>query len=206
MTKICRWLVNFVSGMLEPAERDVVRGDLVEAGVTGARALRDVLGLVARRQAALWTGWRPWLALIGLVAPFGILLTLNSRHVADASAVPLWLYLNNWEMAHLTNAGFRLDLAQNFAHIAMECLTLLCSSLAVGFVLGTVSRRAIWVNGALFCMVLLLGELPAIPQSRYHTAVFALPFYKTIFPWIIQTVLVLVPSLWGMYFGKEKNT
>ena len=206
MTEIWGLLVNLVSGILEPAERDVVRGDLEEAGVNGARALRDVLGLVVRRQAALWKGWRPWLALIGLVAPLGILLTLDSRHVADASAVPLWLYVNNWEMAHLTNGGFRLDLAQNFARVAMEYVTLLCASWIAGFVLRAVSRRATGVNGALFCMVLLLGELPSIPQSRYHTAVFALPFYKIMFPWIIQIVLVLFPSLWGMHFEKEKTT
>lgn len=69
MTRICWWLVDVVSQLLEPNERDAVRGDLAESGETGGQALRGLLGLVVRRQAALWKDWRPWLALAGLVGP-----------------------------------------------------------------------------------------------------------------------------------------
>src|SRR5205823_12219606 len=51
-----------------PDERVAVRGDFAESGETGGQALHDVLGLVVRRQAALWQGWRPWLVFVGLVA------------------------------------------------------------------------------------------------------------------------------------------
>ena len=37
-------LADFVCGLLEPQERDAVRGDLTECGATGGQALRDVLG------------------------------------------------------------------------------------------------------------------------------------------------------------------
>jgi hypothetical protein len=53
MTRTCWWLVDIASRMLEPDERDAVRGDLAESGVTGGYALRDLLGLLARRQAML---------------------------------------------------------------------------------------------------------------------------------------------------------
>jgi hypothetical protein len=49
MTRICWSLVEILSRMLEPDERDAVRGDLAESRETGGQALRDVLGLVARR-------------------------------------------------------------------------------------------------------------------------------------------------------------
>ena len=206
MSRICWWLAGLLSRMLEADERDVVRGDFAESGETGGQALRDTLSIVARRQAALWKDWRPWLALIGVVGPLGMLLSLMSRHVADTSAVPIWLYVNNWQMAHLTNAGFRHDLAQYLVRISMEYATLMCWSWTSGFALASLSRRTIQVNGALFCLVLLFGELSGTPQSHYHAAVFAVPFYNTIFPWIVQTVLVLLPSLWGMHIVKEKNT
>ena len=44
-------LVNIVARILHPDERDAVCGDLVESGATGGQALRDVFGLVIRRQA-----------------------------------------------------------------------------------------------------------------------------------------------------------
>src|ERR1700674_1683743 len=68
------WCADRVSTLLQPDEREAVRGDLAELGAGGGEALREVLGLVARRQAHLWTGWRPWLALIGLAVPLGMVL------------------------------------------------------------------------------------------------------------------------------------
>lgn len=49
MTRICSWLVEFLSRTLDPDERDAVRGDLAEAGETGGQTVRDLFGLVARR-------------------------------------------------------------------------------------------------------------------------------------------------------------
>ena len=94
MTRICWWLVDRSSRLLEPDEREAVRGDLAESGETGGQALRGVLGLVVRRQVALWKHWRPWLALIGLVVPLGMLLTLTSRATANGSAIYVWRYAN----------------------------------------------------------------------------------------------------------------
>ena len=101
MNRICWWLVDVVSRMLEPGERDVVRGDFAESGESGGRALRDVLGLVVRRQAALWKDWRPWLALVGLIVPLAMLLSIVSRITAGQSATYIWLYANNWDWALL---------------------------------------------------------------------------------------------------------
>jgi hypothetical protein len=57
-------LVEMLSRMLDSDERLALRGDLEESGETGLQAVWDVLGLVARQQAALWKDWRPWLALV----------------------------------------------------------------------------------------------------------------------------------------------
>jgi hypothetical protein len=106
MTRVCWQLVEILSLMLHPDERQVVRGDLVESGATGNQALRDVLGLVVRRQATLWMHWRPWLTLASLVVPLGMLLSVVSRSTAAGSAVYVWMYANNWKWGDLGNTGF----------------------------------------------------------------------------------------------------
>jgi len=197
--------VEIASEMLEPDERDAVRGDLAESGASARQALRDVLGLVARRQAALWKHWRPWLALAGLV-PLGMLLSLVARRTADGSAIYIWMYANNWDWAILDNPAFWLILAPYAAKILLAYLILSCVACASGFALGSVSRQAVYTNAALFCLVvLILG-----PPSRHivnNQAVFSLTFYSAIFPLIVQTMLVLLPSLWGMRWAalKEKH-
>jgi len=57
MNRILFWLVDSVSRCLEPNERDAVLGDFAESGNRPGRALRDLLGLIVRRRAALWGGW-----------------------------------------------------------------------------------------------------------------------------------------------------
>jgi hypothetical protein len=89
MTRICWRLAEFASQALQPDERDAVLGDFAESGASGGQALMGVLGLVARREAALWKDWRPWLVLVGLVVPLAWLLSIASRLVADTSAVYL---------------------------------------------------------------------------------------------------------------------
>jgi hypothetical protein len=75
--------------LLESDEREVVRGDLQEAGEQGWRALADVLGLVLRRQAGLV---RPWLAacvpaLIGAMLLLGFSLSVSRAYEQLIDAV-----------------------------------------------------------------------------------------------------------------------
>jgi hypothetical protein len=205
MTRTCWWLVDMMSRLLEPDERDAVLGDLAESGATSPQAFRDLLGLVLRRQAALWMEWRPWLALMGLVAPLGMLLSLVSRDLAEGSAIYAWLYLNNWTWSFLTIPGARRDLAHYGTGFFLDYLTLMCWSWTCGFVLGSLSRRTVGVNGALFCLV-VFGELLAVPQQHnpFTAAVFSLTFYSVVLPLILRAVLLLLPALWGMHKGLRR--
>jgi hypothetical protein len=217
MTRICWWLVTLVSRALEPDERDAVRGDFAESGETGGQALRDVLGLVVRRQAALWKGWRPWLALVGLIVPLAMLLSIVSSVTAGVSATYIWLYANNWDWALLKGAGFWYEFADSITFVFVRCLTLVCWSWTAGFVLGSVSRRIVGVNAVLFCLMLLFGGLLGAPRylayvlqfvhrpltPDHNDPVFALAFYRMMFPLIVQAFLVAVPSLLGMRNGAE---
>ena len=226
MTRICWWFVDRLSRMLEPDERDAVCGDFAESGETSGRALRNLLGLVVRRQAALWKDWRPWLVLAGLVVPLGFLLSLVCSRVAGLDPTYFWMYFNNLDCTLFEQRAFWITLAETIAFIFPDILALVCLSLAVGFVLGALSPRTILVNGALFCLVLLISELVAVPQYRqlqlhslqnvlgrsplprqlHDDAVFSLTFYRVIFPLLVQIGLVLLPSFWGMYKGLSSAT
>jgi hypothetical protein len=212
MTRVCWWLVDSVSQMLDPDERDTVRGDFAESGETGGQALRGVLGLVARRQAALWKDWRPWLVLVALIVPLGMALSIASFRVADQSSTYLWLYVNNWDWALLRYAEFWYELRDSVAFIFMRCLPLVCWSWTAGFVLGSRSRRVVPVYGILFCLALVVGVLLGAPRyvaywsesihpPAQNDPISALTFYRKALPLIVQVVLVAVPSVWGMLRG-----
>jgi len=105
MTRWWPLLVDRAAGLLDGRDRDAVRGDLDEAGVTGARALREILGLIVRRQLMSWTEWRPWVGLVALAMPLGFLLGAIARVWADTGAIYAWLYIDNWTSEYLDSAG-----------------------------------------------------------------------------------------------------
>ena len=110
MTRIGWTLADLATQLLEPHERDAVCGDLAECGASGWRTLREVLGLVARRQAALWADWRPWIAVIAIVVPIGMMLSHGTRWWADSNAVYISLYIKVWQWSDLGYPGWRHDL------------------------------------------------------------------------------------------------
>ena len=212
MSRLCWWLVDLVSRTLEPDEREAVRGDLAESGETSGQAFLDVLGLALRRQSALWTDCRPWLILLGLVLPLGVLLCLISRQDADRSAIYLWLYGNNWDTSLWSNPGFRHELARHTGTILAANFNLFCWSWSGGFLLGSVSRRSLPVQSIFFVLFVLFGAFLGAPPRHFghglfyrardfsnNAAVFDLAFYGVVFPLILRFALVLGPSVWGMW-------
>jgi len=199
MKRVCWWLVDVACRMLDRSEREAVRGDLAESGESGGQALLGVFGLVARRQAALLSDWRCWLALAVFVVPLGMLLSFFATRTADWSAVYIWLYANNWTWSYVTNAGNRLCLLNQSASIFDQYLLLSCGAWMGGFMLGRLSRRFIWINAFAFCLVLVIPQLSVTHvHGPLHKAVFSLTFYNVFFPLLLLMVLVLIPSIWGL--------
>ncbi|HEY6252561.1 MAG TPA: hypothetical protein VI685_21610, partial [Candidatus Angelobacter sp.] len=214
MNKICWWLVDVVSRTLDAKEREAVRGDLAESGASGRHALHDVLGLVVRRQAAAWVHWKPWLTLVCLIVPLSMLLSLASKFTADETAVYVWMYAYNWNWDLLKNVGFWYELVHVVGIVLLESLTLACLSWTSGFVLGAASRRMVQMNSLLFGLMLLFGVVLGAPlylayYSRYVQHAFGLHFvagqapvpvsiFFRIFPLMVQGILVVLPSLWGL--------
>ena len=133
-------LVDLVSRLLPPDEREVVQGDLLEAGESAWQSLLGVLGLIIRREATLWKTWRPWLAAFGLALPSSFLLMGFSLSVSRA-----YQQLAGGPILHATG----IDVRPGFALFLCNVLLLAAWSWTGGFVVGSVSRRTVWVSAAL---------------------------------------------------------
>jgi hypothetical protein len=138
------WAVVEVAARLLPAEdREVVLGDLAEAGESSWRGSLDVLDLAVRRQLVLWKNWRPWAATLGVAVPSSFLLmgfclsvSLNLLRLIDP-AVPR---PEGW------TAGSAI------VQLLCHGLLLLACSWTGGFVVGSLSRRTLWVSLTSCCM------------------------------------------------------
>lgn len=96
-SRMCWILTLWLTSTLEEAEREAVVGDLTESGERGGRAFTNVLGLVVRRQAAVWRDSQLWVVLLILVLPFSFLLCIVLQNAAGEGAVYTWMYADNWD-------------------------------------------------------------------------------------------------------------
>jgi hypothetical protein len=192
-------LADLAATLLEPQERDVVRGDLAECGVNGWRAFQEVLGLVARRQAALWSDWRPWIAVIAIVVPIGLMLSYASRWWADAYAIDIQIYTQLWDISYLKYPGWPRELALVFWSGTISAAALAGWSWACGYVLASLSRRTVWTAIALLVLILFLGTLGTATIARANAGAFTGHFFGVVFPRLIRFFLVMLPALWGTH-------
>jgi hypothetical protein len=126
--------VEAASRMLERDEREVVLGDLIEAGEGTWRAMLAVLGLILRREAQVWKFWRPWIAAVGLSVPCSFLLMGASLSVSRGLQ-------NIYVSSHAS-----------WTSVVPQALLLAGWSWTGGFAVGSVSRRTLWVS-AVSCLV-----------------------------------------------------
>lgn len=129
--KSAGWLcLNAAAALLTPLEREVVLGDLVESDRGIWRGLNDVFGLAARRQLALWAGWRPWAASVGLALPASLFLMGNSVAASGAIAT----FLGEPAQARVIWLSFS------------RLLLVFCWAWMAGFVVGSLSRGTLWAS------------------------------------------------------------
>ena len=135
-------MIEWVAQCLERDEREAVLGDLAEGKQAGLRGLRDVLGLVARRQAARWQ-WRT--GLVGAVLSFGGSLLLMGISVS--------LSLSGVE---LLRSGVVPQGVTSPTHVLSELVSqsvlLLGCAWSCGYFVVHFSRRMLWSSGFLCCV------------------------------------------------------
>ena len=170
---ISQALIDIAAQALEPFEREAVKGDLVEAGESGCRALMDVLGLVIRRQARLWNNWRPWLAAFGLALPGSFLLMGFSVSVSSA--------YQHWVASGILSAtGF--SVGPGFTLLLCNVGLLMGWAWTGGFAVGSISRRTLWLS-VLFSFAPCLFCL-----ERFHIESLSR----------LSLLLFLPPAIWGV--------
>jgi hypothetical protein len=198
--------IDFLSRQLDPDERDAVCGDLAEAGTTPLETVRELTGLIFRREALRWRDWRPWLAVAGIVAPLGLLLSLMSRYEARVSAIYGWIYLHNWTWGVLQSPGARLDLLQYGGSFVVSCLAMLCWAWAAGYVLGLLSGRSVWLTGTLFILMLFAGTAYCTTTAigGFNGPVFSQAGYRVFFPLALRIFVVLLPAVHGMSRARRR--
>jgi hypothetical protein len=138
-------LVELSARCLEPDERAAVLGDILELNETGRKALRGILGLIIRRQIALWKDWHPWLVLLGLVAPVCPMLFIVTSDVTSPLFRDMETY---WRFGSLYSSG--MTLGEELFRSFILALGLLLWSWTSGFVLGRLSRKTLWLTGTLY--------------------------------------------------------
>lgn len=206
MSRTGWWLVELASRLLESRDREAVRGDLAESSESGARAFGGVLGLVVRRQAALWRDWRPWLALTGVVL-LGPWLGIRSVAISRSYNLYLWIARNYTVMdgglLRQTGLGDRHGILE----LAYRSLLLAASAWLAGYLVGWLSRRASPVVGTLFCLLLFLCESRLTPRSHYwvNGEEYAASLLPILLPFALTIVLVLPPALWGLKAGSRRT-
>jgi hypothetical protein len=158
-------LAEWVGRFLEAAEREAVLGDLAEAAEGPWHAFTGIVGLVFRRQAALWTNWRPWVAAFGVSVPTSFMLMGNSVMLC-ARCVTL----------AETRAAGQLYPAQ-IEVLAVQALLLAGWSWTCGYFVGSISRRTVWfsviayASPCLFC----LSRFRIESLSKLSLLLFVLP-------------------------------
>ena len=169
MTNGARTLNGIAARLLGSEECEAVLGDLQEAGESVWRGVLEISGLIVRRRLQLWQHWQPWVAGFGLALPCSLALMGISVSVSRTS---LGL-LDPRTLIGSTSAVSRYAVLPFICQILM----LLAGAWAGGFVVGSISRRTLWVSAVLCCLPCLfcLSRFRIESLSRFSLLLFVVP-------------------------------
>lgn len=202
MTRISWWLVDILSRVLDANEREAVCGDLAESGKGVGAAMRDVLDLIVRRQIGLWTEWQPWLALLGIACLVGVPLSGIVFRLNVDLRLQLWAY-----HTHGVHFGTLLTPQQDIAFLLCLAVAILVWSWTCGFVLGSLSGRAVWLTWSVFYLLVLDSAWVRFVLSGniiVGNAPLLLLMAVTL-PHNIATLLFSLSGLCGAFLGSRRR-
>ena len=169
-------VLQTVSQLLTPHEREAVLGDLTERGANNWRSTTDVLDLYFRRHIALWKSWRPWLAAFGLAIPSSLTLMGLSVSIAESG--------QRWINESVLN-GAEVTLSPGLALLLSNIVLLVAWSFTGAFVMGSISRRTVRISVAL----------------SFVPCAFCLARFRIESLSRLCLLLFMIPAAWGLTHG-----
>jgi hypothetical protein len=188
-----KWAIDLLAGALSPHERDAVLGDLAEANASSAVTVRELLGLVIRRQGALCMHWRPWLVL-----PLACLLSELAAQNARAASIYLWLYAGNWDQRILDLPAFWYTLAGVVSGIGASCIAMALVAWVAGSAMAFCAPRTRYLSATIVALVLIARSGSTSAATSVNHAALVLPFYSIVFPLLMKSMVVLLPCCLGL--------
>jgi hypothetical protein len=169
-------LVESFARFLPAEEREPILGDMMEANENAWQGLSELFGLAVRRHTELWKTWRPWLVGFGVALPGSFMLMGASMSVS-------WSYMRLLCPDMLAQASLTKPSAMIV--LLWQALLLIGWAWTAGFVVGSISKRTLWVSAllcyspCLLCLSQFRGE--SLPKSCL--------------------LLFLLPAIWGAHRG-----
>ena len=142
-------LTRFIARALDPGECEFVLGDLAECGSSGRRTLFDVIGLVMRRQLLIWTSWRPWFALIGIVGVSGFCLS----GMVTRLSIGIFAQAASWRRYGVHYNTGVTSFRDNVIHMSCLAVAIFFWTAVNASLLRCLSGRAGWLTGLLFYLM-----------------------------------------------------
>jgi hypothetical protein len=169
--------------------------------------MRNLLGLIFRRQVGLWLFWRPWLALFGVSC------------LAGFSLSRIAFRLNNDLHKHAQGYATSLTAGEEVAFLLCLAGALVVWSWTGGFVLGSLSGRAVWLTWSVFYFVVLdsafarfvlMGNIILRNPHTHETPLDSIQgtlrlLMVTTLPLSMAALLFLFPALFGAFVGLRRR-
>jgi hypothetical protein len=176
---------DVLAKLLDPAEREAVFGDFAELALTDRHAVKSLAGLLVRRQLRFWTEWNPWFVLVAVIIPICPLLARLCSELGMETwpSVVMWLHHGPTYDTGLRPTAF-------VSELCFQAAALITWSWTCGLALGALSRRTIWLSGALF-----FGLYVFVLSSD---GVFSAALRWAWLPFSINFLLVLFPAYFGI--------
>ena len=186
MSRFRRFLLDGLSRLLESDARDVVIGDLAELNLGSLRSVRELCGLIVRRQVSLWKVWRPWLALLGIVGLVGIRLNFLASSLTGTP----WRNLSTYLKYGARYERGLTTIEEIVVWLALAAAVVLWSWTA-GFAFTSLSRKTAPFTITLLCIVWLCWSGLIVARS-----LFVLPWFYVLL-WLIPSMLFFLPAVLG---------
>jgi hypothetical protein len=171
-------MIESLSNLLEPTERESVLGDMQERG-PDTRALFDVIGMVTLRQLQAFTSWRTLLLATLLILPT-VAIANSAIAIADTLSYYPWLDLS---------PSSRPDFALMIFNSAIATLAL---SWTTGFGIGLSGRYRLLAS---------LVPIVAIPIWLWNTPLLRRPTTSAAMLLLSYALIAAIPCALGLLRG-----